>query len=392
MISWISNGIDIICLDKTWEHEDSKVPNMEGFVLWSSQNKKSHRREIGGIASYIKKNISPHIQLHKIDPINQYIWIEILDTNAKKMYIEICYFAPIISTFYKKNNLDKNCPYKNLEQDIYNLKNEGNILLLGNFNARTATKQATLLSDDSNHNPLWLDEDLVLSNSYKRISEDLIENLFGTELVKLCSSQDLIICNGVMKWPNSNQMTYIHGLGSSFVDYVISHIPVSNQITTFELLNDHESDSNHKPLTLTLKFSMHRRTIEDNYNNQRNLSFDKSKVDIFLKDLNSKLKLLTYKDNIEELYHNFTTTLSTSIHKFSFEVSHKKNNRTTNPWYDKECKIARKSISDASNEPLKLDKINTYKAPIKRKKRHYINKRQEQLSQLYKLDPKKFWS
>jgi hypothetical protein len=53
------------------------------------------------------------------------------------MYIEICYFAPINSTFYKKNNLDNNCSYNNLEQDIYSLKNEGNILLLGEFNART---------------------------------------------------------------------------------------------------------------------------------------------------------------------------------------------------------------------------------------------------------------
>jgi hypothetical protein len=128
---------------------------------------------------------------------------------------------------------------------------------------------------------------------------------------------------------------------------------------------------------------MHRSTIEDNYDNQRNLRFDKSKVDIFLKDLNSKLKLLTYKDNIEEIYHNFTTTLSTSINKFSFEVSHKKNNRTTNPWYDKECKIARKSIRDASNEPLKLDKINTYKALIKRKKRYYINKKKKKI--LYQM-------
>ena len=33
-----------------------------------------------------------------------------------------------------------------------------------------------------------------------------------------------------------------------------------------------------------------------------------------------------------------------------------------------------------------------YKALIKRKKRYYINKRQEQLSQLSKLDPKKLWS
>jgi hypothetical protein len=204
MVSWIPSDIDIIYLVETWESEESKVHNIEGFVLWSVWNKKSHPRGIRGIACYIRKSNSPHIQLHKIDPLNQYIWIGISDANAKNMYIAICYFAPINSTFYMKNNPDNNCPYNNLEQDIYSLKNKGNILLLGEFNVRIATKQATLLSIDSNHNPLWLDEDLVLSNSYKRSSKDLIENLLGTELVKLCSSQDLIICNGVMKWPNSS--------------------------------------------------------------------------------------------------------------------------------------------------------------------------------------------
>jgi hypothetical protein len=161
-----------------------------------------------------------------------------------------------------------------------------------------------------------------------------------------------------MKLLNSNQMTYTHGLGTSVVYYVIYDILVSNQITNVYLLNDHELDFDHKPLILTLKFSMHRSIIKQNYDNQRQLHFGKSKVDLFLKDLNSKLHLLTYKDNIEELYHNFTTTLSTSINKFSFEVSYKKNNRMTNPWYDKEYKIARKSIRDDSNESLKLDKIN----------------------------------
>jgi hypothetical protein len=195
-----------------------------------------------------------------------------------------------------------------------------------------------------------------------------------------------------MKWPNSNQMTCIHGIGSSVVGYVIYDILISNQIATFDLLNDHEPNSDHKPLTLTLNFSMHRSAIEDNYNNKRYFLFEKSKVDLFLKDLNIKLCLLTYKDNIElELYHNFTTTLSTYINKFSFKVSCKKNNRMTNPWYDKECKISRKSIRDASNESLKLDKINTYKSQIKRQKKYYINKRKEYLSQLSKLDPKKFW-
>jgi hypothetical protein len=116
---------------------------------------------------------------------------------------------------------------------------------------------------------------------------------------------------------------------------VIYDISVSNQITIFNLLNDHEPNSDHKNLTLTLNISLNMSVIEENYDNQRQLRFEKSKVDLFLKDLNSELHLLTYKDNIEELYHNFTTTLSTSINKFSFEVSCKMNNRTTNPCYDK---------------------------------------------------------
>ena len=62
----------------------------------------------------------------------------------------------LILLFYKKNNVDNNCPCDNLEQDIYSLKNEGNILLLGDFNARTVTKQTTVLSIDSNYNHLWL--------------------------------------------------------------------------------------------------------------------------------------------------------------------------------------------------------------------------------------------
>jgi hypothetical protein len=59
MISWIPSDIDSIFLVETWEHEDSKVPNIEGFVLLSEWNTKSHRRGIGGIACYIRKSISP---------------------------------------------------------------------------------------------------------------------------------------------------------------------------------------------------------------------------------------------------------------------------------------------------------------------------------------------
>jgi len=71
------------------------------------------------------------------------------------------------------------------------------------FNARTATNQYNILSNDSNYNPLWLDEGLVLANRYTRNSKDMTKNLSGTDLIKLCSSQNIIICNDLMKWSKS---------------------------------------------------------------------------------------------------------------------------------------------------------------------------------------------
>jgi hypothetical protein len=113
---------------------------------------------------------------------------------------------------------------------------------------------------------------------------------------------------------------------------------------------------------------MHKNPLEDNSCNQRHLLFEKNKADLFLKDLNNELNILSYKNNIEDIYHNFTTILSTSIKKFSIEVLCKKKNKISNPWYDNECKLARKSIRDACNESFKYDNINRYKSLIKRKK------------------------
>jgi len=83
---------------------------------------------------------------------------------------------------------------------------------------------------------------------------------------------------------------------------------------------------------------MQNKHIPKNYESQIHLLFDKNKADLFLKELNMDLYLLTYKDNIENLYHNFTTTLSTTLTKFYTKVSYKKNNIIVNPWYDNDYK------------------------------------------------------
>jgi len=166
---------------------------------------------------------------------------------------------------------------------------------------------------------------------YKISFVDLGENLFGSKLIKLCSAQDLIICNGLTKWPNSNQMTCIHGLGSSVLVYIIYGIPLYNKMTNLDILNNHEPNSYHRPLIVTLNFFMNSDPIGDNSHDQKNLIFDKNKDDFFLNDLKNDLVHLSSTNNIEDLYHNFTMVLSPSINKFYIAVLGKKRNRKMKP-------------------------------------------------------------
>jgi len=157
-------------------------------MLWSTWNKWSSRRGIGEIACYIEENISPHARVYKNDPYSQYSWIDITNVNNINTYIAIFYFSPINSNFYKKKNLNKNSPYNGLENDISNLRNEGNILLIGHFNSRTSSNEVIIPRNYSNPNRLWLDDDPTLASKYKRSSEEHGEFFFGSELIKHCSA------------------------------------------------------------------------------------------------------------------------------------------------------------------------------------------------------------
>ena len=95
----------------------------------------------------------------------------------------------------------------------------------------------------------------------------------------------------------------------------------------------------------------------------------------FLNELKINFLPLSSIDNTKDLYHNFTTTISYSINKFSIEVSSNKRNCKTIPWYDKDCTCARREIKEVVDESLRIGKIKIYKALTKRKKMQYIRKR-----------------
>ena len=115
------------------------------------------------------------------------------------------------------------------------------------------------------------------------------------------------------------------------LDYVISGIPIYNKLIDFNIFNDHEPDSNHRPLIITLNIAMHKNPKEENYHCQKHTIFDKNKAGTFLHDLKNELFPLSSMENIENIYHNFATTFSLSINNYSIEVSIKVSNSRTNP-------------------------------------------------------------
>jgi hypothetical protein len=111
--------------------------------------------------------------------------------------------------------------------------------------------------------------------------------------------------------------------------------------------------------------------VEENYDNQKHLIFEKNKAHHFLKNLNNELNLQPNKN----ILNTSITILQLSLLSSTSSQSRfciKKENRMTNPWYDKECEIVRKTIRDVSKNSLKYDKINSlYKFFIKGKKMYY---------------------
>ena len=124
------------------------------------------------------------------------------------------------------------------------------------FNTWTSSNQFIILINYSSLDLYWLDEDPALDCHYKSSFVDLGENMFIFDLVKLCSAQDFIICNSLMKKPNYLQMNFMHGIGSRLVDYVISNIPLYNIMINLDILNTPEVELDHRPWIVTLNFIM----------------------------------------------------------------------------------------------------------------------------------------
>ncbi len=254
-IKFVNNN-DIIVLVETWLKETSDISicnNLYYNYHKIRKPKANARRPSGGISVLIRKNLRSKkdgimgIQIIKDNDF--VVWIKLSKKSfnvANDIYIGAVYIPPENSTIYVGKDND---PFHMLEQDILKFQSLGEIILLGDFNARTGNLQElNLMTIPDNHDILQSlgTSSVDSSGRSRRNNIDTTNNNFGKILLELCSAASLRILNGRTIGDLVGGYTSFQYNGRSVVDYIIAGENLLPLLKTMKVshpthLSDHAS-------------------------------------------------------------------------------------------------------------------------------------------------------
>ena len=133
---------------------------------------------------------------------------------------------------------------------------KGNVIVIGDFNARTSDKDDFITNDVIQNDILrevseilTYETDTVLPT---RVNPDKTVNEYGRKLLSLCKSSGLRILNGRHNHGLDRAYSFIGARGLSVVDYCISTPNVFHLIEKF-IISNFTTFSDHAPLHLQFK-------------------------------------------------------------------------------------------------------------------------------------------
>ena len=139
---------DIIFYSETHQTPGNFLPKVSGY-LWDSACRQEVRSEgrsrgSGGVAVLFKEELRPLIHVALKDNQARYMWVRITSETGKPLYIAICYFPPSTSDYAPPKG---HSPFTILNEDIWEFSRIGDVMLVGDFNARTGTGQSTFFDN-----------------------------------------------------------------------------------------------------------------------------------------------------------------------------------------------------------------------------------------------------
>lgn len=163
----------------------------------------------------------------------------------KDLFICACYVPPVSSTYFDDD-------FTKIENEISFLYDQGNIILIGDLNARISDRADFIENETDSRDNLQN----ILPDKYnedRHIHRNCIDRTFNTQgqaLVDLCISSQLRIMNGRFICDYFGNFTCHKPYGSSTVDSDLTNMDFINSINFFQVhnptyLSDHSQISMH---------------------------------------------------------------------------------------------------------------------------------------------------
>ena len=178
----IISDYDLFCVTET-KIDNNDIINLPGYKFLSQCRKQKYLRISGGIGVFVKENIFPFV--HLIESDSDYIlWIKLSKSflHADEDFIfRVVYLPPSDSRFNNPNEIEL------FEVETTNMCIlYKNVFLIGDFNARTPTKQEFIDADDFFAEHFGYDDTL---NQFYSISSMLSQFNFDKSRVENINQQ-----------------------------------------------------------------------------------------------------------------------------------------------------------------------------------------------------------
>jgi len=123
---------------------------IEGYYTYQVNRSKTGNKAHGGIAFIVKNELRPGIKFYSAQS-NDLLWIHLKKDFFRlqsDIFIGAVYISPLNSSYSKKLEYD---PFEIIEQEIMKYSGQGQIILMGDFNARSSTFQDFVSDSGTQH-------------------------------------------------------------------------------------------------------------------------------------------------------------------------------------------------------------------------------------------------
>ena len=249
----VAGGHDILVFTETWLGEGQLAPDIEGYRAfhWARPQALRSSSARGGMACYVRTQLHQHVTLEGGDASNSFAVMRISKDAGfeRDLYLFVCYIVPRKDT---RISIATRGIWAELRDSVGAALSKGQVLLVGDFNARTGHRADYRSSDLLDEQHQFGLEPICT----QRNSQDAVVNPHGRELLRLCQQTGLRIANGRVPGDEPGRISYVSPKGhASLVDYVVACPRAFGLVTHLSVVP--------APLTDHLALQLELATVED---------------------------------------------------------------------------------------------------------------------------------